>query len=427
MFAVGTSPAMLVAARFLQGSSSGIVFTVGLALLVDTVGRDEIGQWLGFVLSGLNFGFIISPFLGGIVYAKAGYLTVFVMALGVIAFDFLLRVFMIEKKDAKKYNSTRKTQRPKNRANYRTVSHQRSDNYEQRIEASTDQEQRRDTDSIEVSRTASEENPLILSSPSTISECRRISNPSSFFGRHFPAYSTLLGSPRLMAAVYASFINSTLLCGFDGILPLFVHRTLGWDSIGAGVIFVPLTLPALLGPLLGAMSDRFGPRIVALGGFALATPSIALLGFVTHKSVEQAVLLFCLLTIAGTSTSLHLRPLPSSLLSRSLLFKLTHPSGFGTNMIFTPLAADMSVVVDTLDRETSGIFGDAGADAQAYGLFNGALAVGTLFGPAFAGLMYEKMGWVGAVGSLAAVCVTGMLPVVRSPPHEWYGKVVLSV
>lgn len=101
-----------------------------------------------------------------------------------------------------------------------------------------------------------------------------------------------------------------------------------------------------------------------------------------------------------------------------ITLELMHSSGFGTNMIFTPLAADMSVVVDALDREQSGIFGDAGAYAQAYGLFDGALAAGTVFGPAFAGLMYHKIGWAAAAGALAVVCVTGTLPVVRIPSYE---------
>lgn len=413
---------MLVAARFLQGSSSGIVFTVGLALLADTVGRDEVGQWLGFVLSGLSVGLMIAPFLGGIVYAKAGYITVFIMVLGVIAFDFLLRIFMIEKKDAEKYNPAKKTHDPKSVAKYGTISHQRTGCHEQRREASPDHEPHRETNSIGSNRTTGEEDLLISSSSSTVSQHRRISNQNSFFSRRFPAYSSLLGSRRLMAAVYGSFINTTIICAFDGVLPLFVHRTFGWDSIGAGVIFLPITVPALLGPLIGALSDRLGPRMVALGGFALATPSIALLGLVTHNSVEQAVLLCCLLTVAGTSP--HFSSMSSPLSTPSPL-QLTPSSGFGTNMIFTPLAADMSIVVDALDREESGVFGDAGAYAQAYGLFDGALAAGTVFGPAFAGLMYQQTGWAAAVGTLAAVCVTGTLPVVRIsfPPTGWGGGV----
>ena len=61
----------------LHGLSSSILYTVGLAVLVDTVGKDEVGKWMGTAMSCNNIGTIISPMLGGIVYDKAGKLAVF--------------------------------------------------------------------------------------------------------------------------------------------------------------------------------------------------------------------------------------------------------------------------------------------------------------------------------------------------------------
>ena len=52
------------------------------------------------VLSGLNLGLLMGPFLAGIIYDRAGYYAVFGTILGIIAFDFLLRLAMIEKKYA---------------------------------------------------------------------------------------------------------------------------------------------------------------------------------------------------------------------------------------------------------------------------------------------------------------------------------------
>ena len=54
---------VLVVSRLLQGSSSAVVYSVGLALLVDTVRRDEVGQWMGTALSSNSVGLIVSPFL----------------------------------------------------------------------------------------------------------------------------------------------------------------------------------------------------------------------------------------------------------------------------------------------------------------------------------------------------------------------------
>ena len=49
LLAVGQSIAVLTIARFLQGASSGVVWTVGLALLVETVGPENLGKAIGSV------------------------------------------------------------------------------------------------------------------------------------------------------------------------------------------------------------------------------------------------------------------------------------------------------------------------------------------------------------------------------------------
>jgi len=73
------------------------------------------------------------------------------------------------------------------------------------------------------------------------------------------------------------------MTSFDTILPLFVHRTFHWDAAAAaGAISLPPTLPSSFGPAIGGLSDRFGPRKVALIGFALA-----LLGVVRKSKLYQ--------------------------------------------------------------------------------------------------------------------------------------------
>lgn len=49
MLCLARTLALLVVGRVLQGLSGGIVWTVGQALLVDTVGQKNIGQILGYV------------------------------------------------------------------------------------------------------------------------------------------------------------------------------------------------------------------------------------------------------------------------------------------------------------------------------------------------------------------------------------------
>lgn len=82
-------------------------------------------------------------------------------------------------------------------------------------------------------------------------------------------------------------------------------------------------------------------------------------------------------------------------------------------MILSPLATDMFSVVEKMGKDNEGLFGPAGAYAQAYGLFDIALAFGSIFGPTYAGVVYEKAGWRVAVWALAAFCASGSIPVVR--------------
>lgn len=79
MLCVGSSIGILIAGRVLQGFSAAVVWVVGLALLVDTVGPDNIGTAMGHATLSISISFLLAPLLGGIVFAKAGYYAVWGM------------------------------------------------------------------------------------------------------------------------------------------------------------------------------------------------------------------------------------------------------------------------------------------------------------------------------------------------------------
>lgn len=100
MLCLARTVALLVVGRLLQGFSAAIVWVVGMALLVDTVGEKEIGETLGWVSISMSVGILLAPLLGGVVYNKAGYYAVYYMAFGLIGLDIILRLSLIEKKIA---------------------------------------------------------------------------------------------------------------------------------------------------------------------------------------------------------------------------------------------------------------------------------------------------------------------------------------
>ncbi|KAL8950439.1 MAG: hypothetical protein Q9222_003533 [Ikaeria aurantiellina] len=302
-----------------------MVYTVGLALLVDTVDRDEVGAWMGSALSGMSAGVMIGPFVAGLIYAKAGYLAVFATILAIIGLDFILRLFMIEKQSARKWKA---------KQNYGTFSgephqHHRPINRDEVSAAAEGEIEGTPTDWQRVAK-VDDFSPSDFKKPATDQPSDHRHGTRKAMVKCLKTIAILLKSREILAAMYGGFVQATLICAFDSILPLFVHKTFGWETTGGGSIFLALTIPALAAPLVGMVSDRLGARKLLRMG-------------------EEHYLLL----------------------------------------------------------------GPGGAFAKAYGLLNTAVALGTMFGPAFAGLLYEREGWDVVVWAMAALCASGIIPVVR--------------
>ena len=251
---------------------------------------------MGFVFSGMTGGFLVSPFLAGVVYAKAGYFPVFILVFAALAFDLFLRIIIIEQKTMAPFISDGGQREP-----YKARSDESSPRlHNSSLTGNNHYESDSTEDSRSEHRSTDPDEPPKAKIPVT-SESQF--NPAFWFRNTFPRMATLLSSSRLSAAVYGCFTYGTVICSFDAILPLFVNRTFGWDSQGVGLIFLALTVPALAGAAFGAVSDRYGPKRVSLSGFVIASVSLALLAFVRDESnVAKAgltVLLFTLGSLLG--------------------------------------------------------------------------------------------------------------------------------
>lgn len=271
-------------------------------MLVDTVGRDSIGQWMGTALSSSSFGLIISPFLGGVVYAKAGYMAVFGMAMGLIVLDVVMRMFMIEKKTAAKYLPAETVTTANGFYGTFTDEEVREENASRIEDSASDSDAichgayNEERDSLIRKPSRSREPNVDPYEPPTEQPDRQTKKST-----RVPTIITLLSSPRLLAAIYGIFVNVSVLAAFDGVLPIFVKRTFHWDSLAAGLIFLCIGIPALAGPLVGQVSDRYGPRWIAVAGCSLSAVPLILLRLVDHDSHEQKILLCALLFLCGTS------------------------------------------------------------------------------------------------------------------------------
>lgn len=354
LLCLGTTLPLLVIGRFLQGISAAIVWTVGLALLADTVGHETVGQAMGYVSMSMSVAILVAPMLGGAVYARAGYYSVFYMAFGLIVFDIILRVVLVEKKIAKQWMLP--------------------------AQAASSPSPVLDIEKPQGPPASSL--PQATESPSPPATPVSIA-PSSLIPPKGPTPTlfTLLASRRLIAALFCTMVQSTLLTAWDAVLPLFVHRLFGWGSTGGGLVFLPLILPSFAAPLVGYWSDKRGPRVPTAAGFLLAVPFLVAMRAVDHAGTAQIALLCALLACLGVALS----------------------------MAMTPLLAEVTYIVHVKERARPGVFGGRSAYATAYGLFNTAFAGGLLIGPIWGGFVVQGSGW-GAMGwTLAVLALVGAM------------------
>ena len=332
----------------LHGLSSSILYTVGLAVLVDTVGKDEVGKWMGTAMSCNNIGTIISPMLGGIVYDKAGKLAVFAIMISLGAFDIILRLLMNEP--------------PRKMASITIATDVAA------IQEKDEKSKPQITTTV-ISTTPSHDIDAASTTPLT--------SPAPT-GR-LPGIITLLSSPRLLAALYGVFIDECLVASLCAILPLFVHSMFSWTALPAGLLFLCIAIPACAGPFAGWLSDRFGARWIAVTGFCLAAPLLVLLWLVQHDSLQQKILLCALLTLVGAS----------------LVF------------VLAPLGAECSFVAEEVSEKTG-----LDLYASSFSLMNCSLASAGLLGPLAAGGLMEGAGWKWTTVAMGLFCATGVVPCV---------------
>lgn len=168
-------------------------------------------------------------------------------------------------------------------------------------------------------------------------------------------------------------VLAALLFGMMSVLASLKLDELGWSAVGIGALFFCTAgLEAALNPFIGRMADRRG----ALAPIRIALPvgiAVALaLGW-----VERAPLLAALVLVAAVS--------------------------WGT--FFTPGLALLSEGADRVGL----------ALPLAYGVMNGAWAVGAMTGPAVGGLLGETFGDPLAYGLGALACAATLLVVLRVP------------
>ena len=204
---IGSSIGLLIAGRILRGISCAMVWTVGIALLVESVGQDHLGQALGYVSMAMTIATSLGPLLGGLVYDRAGYESVYIMAFALIALDLVLRLIMIEKKTARKWTKTRESR------TYGTM-----------YDSQTTEANRPFIDGTHCPEDIPTSEPCSSSDDLLDPSVREDqSEPTSLRKKRLPPALELLTIPRILVCLLGCFIYACLITTFDAVRILFLN------------------------------------------------------------------------------------------------------------------------------------------------------------------------------------------------------------
>lgn len=340
LWLAGSVPVLLLG-RVLQGASAGLTWTVSLAIVVDSVSPARIGFATGWIEWSTCVGTSIGPLLGGLVFDKHGYDAVFEMCLVLVAVDSALRLLILDGKEGRSPTFTTKASSIWSEPGAVATTQLAGGN------GAEADEQGRNTDVAPFMR-----KKRVFSAGRCIHLFRK---------------------PRFLAALWGSMVAASLYSAFDSTLALFVSSTFRWDATGAGLMFLPLVVPACLAPVVGAAGDRVGAKWLATAGFLVATPLLVCLRFVQENVVQHKILLAGLLTGIGLCLTFVMAPLMAEVAWS------------------TKLEADEPGMVPI---------------TLAYSLYNMAFSGGAVAGPLLAGCMRNIAlggGGLGGVGSVFAI------------------------
>jgi MFS family permease len=351
LLAVGRSVPILAVARFLQGASGGTVWTIGLALIVETVGQENLGKTIGTIFSFISVAGLFAPVIGGLLYAKTGYFGVFGVGMALVTIDFVMRLLMIEKKVAAKYIDSD------------SDSSSGSDPYE-----------------------ATEDTPLLFQGYTELDQYR-LPEPKQRITRALPIL-LVLRDPGLLTALFIGGMQAVLLGAFDATIPIVASSRYGFDSFRAGLLFFPLGgADFLLGPVFGWCVDRWGTKPISILGFTFLVPALVLLRLPTEVSSEidkghQIALYACLLAL----------------------------NGMGLAIINSTSIVECGNVLEKYWKANERLFEDQAPYAQLYGINSMIWSAGLTVGPLVAGALKEKIGYGNMNAVLASVCaITAVL------------------
>ncbi|BGP15368.1 hypothetical protein JCM10213v2_003336 [Rhodosporidiobolus nylandii] len=391
LFMEATNYTMMVVARILQGFSGTVLWTIGLALVTDSVPEHRVGVVLGQVMVGFSLGQAIGPPVGGTMYDRLGYRAPFIFSLCLVAFDLFLRLLIIEKHQALRY--IRQGHRvkgfeapgyvdPDADAQGKEGEEREGEEGQRQREGEGGQRQEQGTVQVPLAERTEGDGAVreeaVKEGLGEQGERRKKSGfaiPEEILG-----FYLLLHSPRALTNLFLSFMNGFIVGGLlDTGMTIYLESEYGLSSLGAGLVFLGVVVPTFFAsPLAGWVTDKHGTKWIMFLGVLLSVPAYPLL------IIKGPLALFVFfLVIVGTAR---------------LMLEIvgTARAGISVSFFLTPVTVDLAICAAEAPMLQT---------AHVFGMFNLAFSVGSFVGPIVSGQIVSAVrinkGWI-IMASLAA-------------------------
>lgn len=209
--------------------------------------------------------------------------------------------------------------------------------------------------------------------------------------RHVPLLFCLCHSPSLALAELVAFSQGLLLSSFNATVPLYAAEMFGFGSFKASLLFLPLGIMNLfLGPIGGWVIDRYGTKFVAVIGFGIMTPALALLRLPELAPSDKRLPLYVLnLAICG----------------------------LGLPLLGSASVVEAGMVVKRYHQRNPSIFREHGPYAQLYATNHTVFSLGLTVGPLISGALKDAVGY----GNMNAV-LAGVAALTALLSFLWLGE-----
>ena len=288
---------VLIFARIVQGTGAAMTQGTGMAIIIGAFPPNERGKAIGLIMTMVGTGAVAGPALGGVLVDAFGWRSVFFATVPMVTTSILLSLAVLTNSD-----QVRSVRGP-GRAGFDWLGAFLSSSALLALLLGITNAHRTGWNS-----------PPILGAAVGFAVLLalfvwwelRIAGPMLNL-RLFRRRNFFLG----VSANYLMFIGSSAVLFMT---PFYLQNVLGYSPSVAGLCVVPgATCMAILGPLSGRFSDRYGWRKFTVAGLILSTTGIAILSQATAESSLWHVVPALMLTSSGMGT--FYSPNSSSILS----------------------------------------------------------------------------------------------------------------